>query len=115
MRRSWMSVPVVSLAVGAAFATPGAAEDFYRGKTLTIIVGTTAGGGYDADARLLAKHIGRHIPGAPAITVSNVPGASGVLAANNLYAQAPRDGTTIGTFNSAMPFLEAIGAPGVRY
>ena len=115
MRNSWIAAPLLAFAVATAFAAPGAAEDFYKGKTLTIIVGTTAGGGYDADARLLGKHIGRHIPGSPTVAISNVPGASGVLAANNLYAQAPRDGTTIGTFNSAMPFLEAIGAPGVRY
>src|SRR4051812_47169709 len=92
-----------------------AADDFYRDKTITLIVGTTAGGGYDTDGRLVAQYLSRHIPGAPKIVVSNMPGASGIRAVNYLYSIAPKDGTAIGTFNSAMPFLEAAGAPGVTY
>jgi tripartite-type tricarboxylate transporter receptor subunit TctC len=90
-------------------------EDFYKGKTITLLVGTTAGGGYDTDGRLLAKYMTRYIPGEPSIVVSNMPGASGVKAVNYLHSGAPKDGTVIGTFNSAMPFLEAAGAPGVQY
>jgi tripartite-type tricarboxylate transporter receptor subunit TctC len=92
-----------------------AASDFYKDKRITLLVGTTAGGGYDTDGRLLAKYLPRYIPGEPAIVISNMPGASGIKAVNYLYSTAPKDGTVIGTFNSAMPFLEAAGAPGVEY
>src|SRR5262249_5026012 len=94
-------------------ATTAAADDFYKHKRITLVVGTTSGGGYDTDARLLAKYMPRYIPGHPNIVVSNMPGASGIKAVNFLYTSAPRDGTVFGTFNSAMPFLEATGAPGV--
>jgi tripartite-type tricarboxylate transporter receptor subunit TctC len=98
-----------------ALATTAAADDFYKDKRITLLIGTTAGGGYDTDGRLIAKHMARYIPGAPGIIVSDMPGASGVKAVNYLYSSAPKDGTVIGTFNSAMPFLEAAGAPGVQY
>jgi tripartite-type tricarboxylate transporter receptor subunit TctC len=98
-----------------ALAGTGAADDFYKDKKITLLVGSTAGGGYDTDGRLIAKYMPRYIPGHPNIVVSNMPGASGVKAVNYLYANAPRDGTVIGTFNSAMPFLQAVGAPGVTY
>jgi tripartite-type tricarboxylate transporter receptor subunit TctC len=91
------------------------ADDFYKDRRITLLVGTTAGGGYDTDGRLIAKYMARYIPGEPNIVVSNMPGASGIKAVNYLYATAPKDGTVIGTFNSAMPFLEIAGAPGVQY
>lgn len=96
-------------------ALPAAAQDFYADKTIRLIVGTIAGGGYDANGRLVARHINRFIPGAPNVIVQNMPGASGVNAINYLYAIAPKDGTVIATFNSAIPFYEAVGAPGVQY
>src|SRR4051794_1767241 len=98
-----------------ALADTTTASDFYKDKKITLLVGTTAGGGYDTDGRLIAKYMARYIPGSPSIVVSNMPGASGVRAVNYLYSVAPKDGTVIGTFNSAMPFLEAAGAPGVQY
>ena len=87
-----------------------AVADFYRGKTITIGVGFTAGGGYDLHARTLARHIGRHIPGNPSIVVKNVPGAAGLILANQLYNTAPKDGTEIATFDRAIP-LEPLVAP----
>jgi tripartite-type tricarboxylate transporter receptor subunit TctC len=75
------------------------AQDFYKGKTLTIIVGFTAGGGFDINARLLARHIGRHIPGEPTIVVQNMPGAAGIKSAQYLDTAAPKDGTVIDIFN----------------
>ena len=100
---------------GVAVPLAAAADGFYKGKTLTLIVGTIAGGGYDANGRLVARHIGRFIPGAPNVVVQNMPGASGIKAVNFLYAIAPKDGTTIATFNSAMPFYETVGASGVQF
>ena len=87
-----------------------AVASFYRGKTITIGVGFTAGGGYDLHARTLARHMGRHIPGNPNIVVKNVPGAAGLVLANQLYNTAAQDGTDIATFDRAIP-LEPLVAP----
>lgn len=71
---------------------------FYQGKTITIGVGAAAGGGLDTYARLLARHLGKHVPGTPSVVVSNMPGAGGQVVARHLYASAPRDGTHLATF-----------------
>jgi len=84
--------------------------NFYRGKTITIGVGFTAGGGYDLHARTLARHFGKHIPGNPSIVVKNVPGAAGLVLANALANTAPKDGTEIATFDRAIP-LEPLVSP----
>jgi tripartite-type tricarboxylate transporter receptor subunit TctC len=90
------SLVAISCACAAAAAQ---AQDFYKGKTLTIIVGFTAGGGFDINARLLARHIGRHIPGEPTVVVQNMPGAAGIKSAQYLDTAAPKDGTVIDIFN----------------
>src|SRR5215472_2235745 len=69
----------------AASSVETSVADFYQGKTITILVGSSPGGGYDGDARMVARHLGRHIPGSPTIIVQNMPGARGLAAANNLY------------------------------
>ncbi len=79
--------------------TPALAEDFYRGKTLSIVVGFTPGGGFDLNARLLSRHLPRHIPGNPTVVVQNMPGAAGLKSVLYLDAVAPKDGTVIDTFN----------------
>jgi tripartite-type tricarboxylate transporter receptor subunit TctC len=90
--------------------------DFYRGRTVTVVVGYGPGGGYDLCARLVARHIGRYIPGNPAVVVQNMPGAGSLRAANYLYAVAPNDGATIGTFARDMPLLAVLGnVSGVRF
>ncbi len=90
--------------------------DFYRGRTVTVVVGYGPGGGYDLCARLVARHIGRYIPGNPAVAVQNMPGAGSLRAANYLYAVAPNDGATIGTFARDMPLLAVLGnVSGVRF
>lgn len=86
----------------AAWAADSVA-DFYRGKTVSLLVGFGPGGGYDITARTLARHFGRHIPGEPNVVVRNVPGAAGLVLANSLYNISPRDGTEIGTFNRTIP------------
>jgi tripartite-type tricarboxylate transporter receptor subunit TctC len=86
------------LSVAAACA-PAAAQDFYRGKTLTILVGFSPGGGFDINARVLGRHIGRHIPGNPTVVVQNMPGAGSNTAVHHLDLAAPRDGTIIDIFN----------------
>jgi len=78
----------------AAFAQ----ADFYRGKTVELIISTGVGGGLDTNGRIVARHLGNHIPGNPTIVPKNMPGAGHIRAANYVYSQAPKDGTTIATF-----------------
>ncbi len=80
-------------------ATPVSAQDFYKGKTINILAGFSPGGGYDVNARVLARHIGRHIPGNPAIVVQNMPGAGSLNAVHYLDNTAAKDGTVLNTFN----------------
>lgn len=92
-RRLAAWLPILLLAP-TAHAEPAA--DFYRGRSLTILVGSGVGGGYDTYTRALARHWGRHIPGSPSLVVQNMPGANGVTMMNFLVNQAPKDGSVIG-------------------
>jgi tripartite-type tricarboxylate transporter receptor subunit TctC len=83
--------------------------DFYRGRTLTLVVGYTAGGGYDLYARLLAKHLASHLPGRPNVIPQNMPGAGSLKAANYLYSIAPKDGSVIGIFAHGMGSAPLLG------
>jgi tripartite-type tricarboxylate transporter receptor subunit TctC len=88
---------------------PGAAaQDFYRGKQINLIVGTETGAGYDFYARLLARHLSKHIPGNPNIVVQNMPGAGGLRAANHIYNVAAKDGTVTGTFQRNLPLMSIV-------
>jgi tripartite-type tricarboxylate transporter receptor subunit TctC len=92
-----------TLALSACFAAPAHAQaDFYKGKTVNIVVGFTPAGGYDINGRAVARHIGKHIPGNPNVIVQNAPGAGSLSAVRNLDATLPRDGTTIVTFNPGL-------------
>src|SRR5918999_5378106 len=106
----------LKLALLALAALPlAAAAQPYAGKTVTIIVGYKAGGGYDATARLLARHLPKHIPGKPAIIVQNMPGANSMIAANHVYNVAKPDGLTIGTFNRNLPIAQLLKVEGVKF
>jgi len=97
---------------------PGAAlaqDDFYRGKTVRIIVGFSAGGGFDAFARTLGRHLGRHLPGAPTVIVENMPGAGSLIAANHLYRVAKPDGLTIGHFIGGLFLGQVLGQKGIEF
>lgn len=87
-------------------------SNFFKGKTIRIIVGTEAGGGYDAYARLVARHLGDQFPSHPNVIVENMIGAGGVVAANYVYSAAPKDGTVIATFPNDTPFIQIMGQPG---
>jgi hypothetical protein len=89
--------------------------DFYRGKTITVIVGFGAGGGYDIYARLLAHHLGNHIAGTPNVVVQNMEGAGSVRAANYVYSVAPKDGTVIAAVNQNMPMYQMLGGAGAQF
>jgi tripartite-type tricarboxylate transporter receptor subunit TctC len=105
----WMALLLASLALTSQ-ASADAVADFYKGRTITLIVGYGPGGGYDLFARLMARHLGRHMPGNPAVVVQNMPGAGSLRATNYLYTVAPRDGTTIGSFARDMPLLAILRA-----
>ncbi len=101
------------LLAGAAAADPVA--DFYRGRTMTMIVGYSVGGGYDTYARVLARHIVNHIPGQPTMVVQSMPGAGSLRSANFLYNAAPKDGSTIATFSRGMAMEPLIGTSPTQY
>ena len=92
-----------------------AAEQFYEGKTITILVGSSPGGGYDGDARMVAHHIGRHIPGNPNVIVQNMPGARGLTAANTLFNLSKRDGTFMAVLEREHLIDGYLVPDGVRY
>src|SRR6478609_9113380 len=102
---------MLAAVLAAGLAQPALAQDgFYRGKTVTIVVGYSAGGGYDQYARLVARHLGRHIPGQPNVIVQNMPGAASMTSVRHLDANAAKDGTVITTFDPGL-VLETIAAP----
>ncbi len=99
MNRSILTLFFVTLMVVAAQPTRAeTVEEFYKGKTINLFIGFEPGGGYDIYGRMLTRHIGRHIPGNPAIVAQNMPGAGSLRAAQSLYTVAPKDGTAIATF-----------------
>jgi tripartite-type tricarboxylate transporter receptor subunit TctC len=91
------------------------ASSFYKGKTINIICGFAAGGGYDAYARLIARHMGRHVPGSPQMIVQNMTGAGSVRAANHVYVNAPKDGTVIAAVNQNMPMYQLLGGAAAQF
>ena len=92
-----------------------AVADFYRGKTIRIVIGSGAGGTYDIYSRLIAKHMPRFIPGHPTLLVQPRPGAGGLIAANAVYNSEPKDGTVIGSFGETFVLRQAMGAPGIQF
>src|SRR5437868_15301646 len=106
----WLVVAFAAALVGATIQHGAAQDSFYRGKTVTLVVGYSAGGGYDQYARLLARHLGRHIPGNPTVIVQNLPGAASMTAVRYLDATAPKDGTVITTFDPGL-VLETVASP----
>jgi len=92
----------LALAVAVQASSAAAQEPFYAGKTVTLVVGYSAGGGYDIYARMLARHYGRHIPGNPNVIVQNMPGAASMTSVRYLDATAPKDGTVITTFDPGL-------------
>jgi tripartite-type tricarboxylate transporter receptor subunit TctC len=114
-----MAAVIAAVAFGtgvfAATASADSVADFYKGKTLRVIVASSAGGGYDAYSRVLANHIVRFLPGHPKSVVQNMPGAGGLRAANFLYNRAAKDGTYFGHVQRTAPFHAIMGRPGAKF
>jgi tripartite-type tricarboxylate transporter receptor subunit TctC len=106
---------LLALATIPARAETDEDHDFYRGKQITLVVGSTPGASYDFFARIMARVLGRHIPGNPPIVVKNMPGAGGLTVSNYMYNLAPRDGTVIASTTQSMPTAAFLTPDGVRY
>ena len=102
-------------AIGAAGAKADSVADFYKGRAVTVVVSSSAAGGYDTLARALARHMGKHAPGNPAFIVRNMPGAGGMTATNFLYNNADKDGSVIGLVQNNTPFEPLFGTREARY
>ena len=106
------------MVIVAQAASPAAAQpvaEFYKGKTVTLIVSSAPGGGYDALARTVAPHLARHIPGNPTVVVRNMSGAGGIVAVNHLFNVAAKDGTVIANVQNNTPFEPLFGTKEAIY
>src|SRR5437868_2017294 len=110
MKRAW----TIGLAL-AALAVSAWGQDFYKGRTLELYIGYSVGGGYDIYARLLARHLGRHLPGRPLVVPKNMEGAGSLRLANWLYKVAPRDGSVFGTIGRGIAFDPLLGTEGTQF
>src|ERR1700730_17225802 len=110
LRRLALPAAALIAARGPPAAAPAdPVADFYRGKTISVLIGVGAGGEYDTIARLVARYIGRYIPGHPSLVPQNMTGASGLKSMNYLATLAPHDGTSIGMISEGLPSLQAGG------
>src|SRR5438034_9031712 len=108
-------VAAASLILLLSVNSANAQEPFYRGKTVRIIVGASAGGGYDTYSRTIARHMGKHIPGNPTFVVDNMPGAGFLISANYMYKIAKPDGLTIGHFIGGLFLQQILEKPGIEF
>jgi tripartite-type tricarboxylate transporter receptor subunit TctC len=123
MKMVWVWVLLMFFS-GSAFAAQPAGKasydekavaDFYRGKTVRIVVGFSAGGGYDQYSRVIARHLSKYIPGNPAVIVDNMPGVGSIIAANHIFNAAPKDGTVIGNISGPIVLEQLFGSPSVQF
>src|SRR5215813_11487764 len=105
----------VVLATAVASVQAQNPADFYKGKNVELYIGYSVGGGYDLYARVLARHIGRHIPGNPTVVAKNMEGAGSLRLANWLYRVAPKDGSVFATIGRGTAFDPLLGAPGAQF
>ena len=115
LARSRFLITVLALAFLVSNVIAAEPANFYQGKTVRIVVGLAAGGGYDLYARTLARHLGKHIPGNPAVVVENMTGAGSIIAANYLYKIAKPDGLTIGHYLGGIALQQLLAKPGIEF
>lgn len=117
-RPAWGIAALLVAGLAVQPARAAGVEDFYKGKTVSLIIGYSVGGGYDAYGRLLARHLGKHIPGNPSVLPQNMTGAGSLKSANYLYSVAPKDGSVIGTFSRSQgiaPLLDKAEFDSTRF
>ena len=112
MRFRWVWI---FTAIIVLIADSSRADDFYKGKTIRVIVGGSAGGGFDIYTRAMARHMGKHIPGNPAMIVENMTGAGTLIAAKYLHSSAKPDGLSFGIFNGALILSGALGNKSIDF
>ena len=115
MRRRALTLAAAAIVFAVAGSSPLEAQSFFAGKTVRIVVGLAPGGGFDTYARLLARHLGRHIPGNPAIIVENMTGAGGLISANHLYRVAKPDGLSLAHVPGTLLLGQVLGQPGIEF
>jgi tripartite-type tricarboxylate transporter receptor subunit TctC len=115
MRRRAFALVAAATVLALAGSGPLEAQSFFAGKTVRIVVGLAPGGGFDTYARLLARHLGRHIPGNPAIIVENMTGAGGLISANHLYRVAKPDGLSLAHFPGTLLLGQVLAQPGIEF
>ena len=108
-------IQLFALLIGFAMGEVAAQDSFYKDKTIKVVVGFSAGGGYDTYARLIGRHMGKHISGNPAIIVENMPGAGSLVSANFLSKAAKPDGLTIGHFIGGLFIQQLLEKPGIEF
>ena len=113
LRYAALAIALAAIPAGSSQAQSVA--DFYKGKQVTMVIGFGPGGGYDAWARAIARHMGKHIPGNPTFVPQNMPGAGSIVAANHIYNVAPKDGTTIGIIARDAPLAPLSGTASARF
>ena len=106
---------LATLTATAAMAAADSVADFYRNRSISMIIGYSVGGGYDAYARLLARYVGKHIPGEPSIVPQQMTGAGSLRAANYMFSVAPKDRAVLGTFSRSMGIAPLLGLVGTIY
>ncbi len=114
-KRTRGGASIIGGLMGLAALPAGAADEMFAGKTISVFIGSGAGGGYDFFGRLAGRHIGRHLPGNPNVVAQNMPGAGSIKAMNYLYAGAPKDGTALAIGTPSISLVEALKTPGVRF
>src|SRR3954452_24533265 len=119
MRRNsealWHRTLAIAAVLVSADAAAQPAEQFFARKTVTITIGYTAGGSYDLYGRLVARHLGKHLPGQPIVVAQNMPGAGSLKAANYIYEVAPKDGTALGVVVESIALEQALANPAAQY
>jgi tripartite-type tricarboxylate transporter receptor subunit TctC len=115
MRRPAWALLAATIVLALAGSSPLEAQSFFAGKSVRIVVGLAPGGGFDTYARLLARHLGRHIPGNPAIIVENMTGAGGLISANHLYRVARPDGLSLAHVPGTLLLGQVLGQPGIEF
>lgn len=115
LRLSFVAIGVLAIVVGTNPAAAQTPEQFYKGKTVDVVIGYPPGGSNDTFGRLLARHLGKHIPGNPTVVPKNMPGAGSFVAVNNMYNTLPKDGTQIAIGAPTTALDEKLGTPNVRF